>query len=475
MRTALPSAWGMRACGEREKHRGDAVKQVGDRPGLRGIAARLPAWLTGLVWLPILGLPMLSDDYDLLWAFRDGGLRGEWFTAPAPFFRPGMGVIFLLQDWVAGDWAWPRHLVSLLVHLGCTFLVGRLAERLKPGSGVAAGALFGLLACHGEATAWGAAQGDLFAALFGLIYLLAGLERRGWASAALVAACTCKESAVALPLVLWCLRGRPGWDLLFPPLWLSLRAYMLGDWLAGYGGGVHLPVDKLRYVASVATFALRTLLPPVLPHPVALWEWALLLGIGGGALAVYVKVWQWRRLELRLALAWGAALLPVLALGARMDRFEAERFLYLPSVFACLLVAGRVRLWPLVGLQLIGVALSLSAWFQSAAQVEGVRHWMETRAAPPVVLLLPDGVAGTYSLRNGASGLWRSVHPESVATFEVPMRVGSPRFGVPVEVVWTGSEWAFASEGGWFTGVNPAGEGWFWDGEGMRRLVGGAE
>lgn len=448
---------------------------AGDRPALRGIAARIPAWLAALVWLPALPFPLLSDDYELLWALRDGGLRGAWFTTPSPFFRPGMSAVLLLQDALLGDGTGGRHLVSLAVHVACTVLVGRLAEHVKPGTGLAAALCFGLLACHGEAVIWTAAQGDLFAAFFGLIYLLAGLEERRWASVFLLLACAFKESALGLPFALWALRGRTAWDLLLVPAWLGLRAAMLGDWVAGYGASAHLPADPLRYVASVSTMVLRILVPPVLPHPPTVGGWAALAGGGLAALAVYVRARTFTRVEARLVLALGAALLPVLAMGARMDRSEGERFVYLPSVFMCVLVAGRVQLWPLVVIQLLGVALSISAWTQSAAQIVRVRAWMVTLAEPPVVLLLPEGVAGTYSLRNGASGLWRSTHGGASVPFDVPMRVGSPGLGVPVEATWMDGRWRFSSEGGWFTGENPAGEGWYWDGEGMRELRGGGE
>lgn len=443
---------------------------AGDRPASRGIAARIPAWLAALVWLPVVALPLCSDDYELLWALRDGGLRGAWFTHPAPFFRPGMSAMYLLEDALAGGLAWPRHLLSITAHLGCTVLVGRLAERLKPGSGVGAALCFGVLACHGEAVVWVAAQGDLFAAFFGLIYLLAAIESRRWAGALLLIACAFKESALGLPIAAWALRGRPDWDLVIVPLWLALRAAMLGDWVAGYGVASHMPADPLRYVASVTTMALRTLAPPILPHPTTVSGWAALVVVGGGALAVYLRAWGFGRAEARLSLAWGAALLPVLAMGARMDRFEAERFLYLPSAFMCVLVAGRVQLWPLVVIQVLGVALSISAWTQSAAQVLRVRSWMEAHTAPPAVLLLPEGVRGTYSLRNGASGLWRSTLSGEAVALDAPMRVGSPRLGVPVEATWGEDGWRFSSEGGWFTGENPAKEGWYWDGEGMRWL-----
>lgn len=324
------------------------------------------------------------DDEVLIAA--NGRLRGEgawqhaltddfWATSVPADVRPGLWRPVVKLSHVAllslQQGAWPFHLLNVLLHLACVWLAHRwLCARLL-GDGRApeevarpallAAALFAVHPTRFEAVGWVSCSTDLFMTLFALAALWAFEARRFVLGAVCVAlAMLSKESILLLPAVLaldgW-LRGRQERKTLFAAglgvavpialrLALGLRAPPI--LLTSAGSTV------VRAVGALGAYAQRTLWPvPPTVAPVELAPGAdpgslgvalLGLGIVVGLCLLAVTVLAVRRPSLRPVLAdlvwWAVLLIPFLELAPRgTSIFVSDRFLYLPLLGACALLA----------------------------------------------------------------------------------------------------------------------------------------
>ena len=263
--------------------------------------------------------------------------------------------------------SWPFHAGNVLLHAATTIVAWRLLLRMRatPAAAWLAAALFAVHPCHVEAIDWIVGRAELLAALFGFAFLLVGLRAprrpRDVALAALLyaAASLSKESAFVLPAVLFVLERtlRPQ---------EPLRAALLRQW----PWAATLALLLLLRVAAMGTLAPAIGLAPY--RDVVAWKrpllWFQLLGeyfwralvpstprlffhesefvelrasaLIGGAAWLAALVGLRRHATLRAALlAFPVALLTVLNVRPIQETF-AERFLYLPSLFALLLPAS---------------------------------------------------------------------------------------------------------------------------------------
>lgn len=157
-----------------------------------------------LLFAAIAGLPFFSEDFtQMLEASR---LSSVWQAVGPQLepLRPLQHLPFYLLSRVADpDPAWLRA-IALLLHLGSTFLVVRLARALgaKDSDARLAGALFLVFPCV-KALVWGAAISSPLRVFFVLGALVSFAERRGL----LLIVCTLlalasHENAIALPALL---------------------------------------------------------------------------------------------------------------------------------------------------------------------------------------------------------------------------------------------------------------------------------
>ena len=193
---------------------------------IRGSAAKSGRWplllipvAAAIAFSPILSMPLVTDDYIHLRQIVDG-------EAPTPlgclthscggprFFRP-LGFATYWAEWeLWGLAAAPRHALDLLLHAISSLLFLLVVRRLGLGSPYdwLAGLIFAWNAIRPEAVAWPAARFDTLVVLFSLVAALCVLRggRGGLVGStlAVAAACTCKESAFVLPILLILLIGR---------------------------------------------------------------------------------------------------------------------------------------------------------------------------------------------------------------------------------------------------------------------------
>jgi tetratricopeptide (TPR) repeat protein len=351
--------------------------------------------LVALVLLPQLGFGLVYDDGWTL--VTNGFLRspedlGLLLTPEAvarnvpDAFRPGLVLFDALSYRLLGlDARW-HHALSIALHLGVCAAAAAWLRRLGAPLALWAGtvAVFGLLAIHAEAIAVVSFREDLLAALLALLACDAASAavRRprpaglaALAGLALLAACACKQSAAAAPLLWLLAEGLAPWQPRRPwrRLALGAGALLLGaaamaahtTWLFGHPSP-YAPDDPRLYATRVGLSPvlamstqihlgyLQQMLVPfglspeyvdagaAWTDPATLLAAAALLGLLAAAAAA-----ARRRPLLALAVLGAFALaLPTSNLAA-MPNMRADRFMYLPSLPVCLglaallLAAGR--------------------------------------------------------------------------------------------------------------------------------------
>ena len=299
-----------------------------------------------------------------------------------PYYRPLFNIALTVNYAMFGLEVVGWHLFSLLVHLVVTLLVYGLARAwgLSREIATASALLFGVHPVHSESVAWVAALPDPLAAVFILSSLLLyeRLRRRvGTAGRytlafsilfALMAMLT-KEVAIVFPVFLLCREAldrtpgealgaiasraitRAGPFLALIPIYFALRYYVLGFIAQAEATAVGIPT--MHVIATLPSILLSYARMLALPVPLAVmydntyvtsfaelrfWVPALVVAaLTIGALWLTRNSLAARSSLLLLVLF----LLPVLNLKAfRADEsLLHDRYLYLPSIGFCLLVA----------------------------------------------------------------------------------------------------------------------------------------
>jgi tetratricopeptide (TPR) repeat protein len=371
----------------------DANSESGPPPYRVQLAGLLA--LLAVVHLPLLRFGLVYDDG---WTLRSNGfLRSAHFELGLLFspeamarhipdaFRPTLVVFDAASLRVLGLDPWAHHGLSIALHLGVCVALERVLRRLDVAEPLrlASVACFGLLAIHAEAVAVISFREDLLAALLMLAALLAALRSLdastpsrawAWASTAMLVqalACGAKLSAAPLPaivLLLAWLRPNPACARLARDrmrlaavvglLGLGVVLALAQTWLVA--GGSPYGIDNPRILAHRIGLApvlaasveihvgyLQQILVPVGLSPEyvdrgASWleprnlvASALLLSLG------IASLWMRKRWPLAsfVVLAWMLACLPTSNL-IGMPNMRADRFMYLPSMFACVGVAA---------------------------------------------------------------------------------------------------------------------------------------
>jgi len=428
--------------------RSDAITRRGNASALSSTSWLVAALAASIIlYWPSLSIGLLSDDFVLL---HRGPFIDGW-----GFFRPLPLAIWQLVFPVAG--ATGLHLLNVVLHGVNTWLLYLLLIGVgvrAPARGIAA-ALFLTFPASVEAVAWSSGVFDVALVCFGLIYLIAATRRskssRAAGAIALVSALLTKETAVALPIM---------------ALFLGLR----------------LRIDRGLVVGSIAVVAAYALVRLVVgievPGPEGPWSYVLkeLVARPFAALAVPWTVREVRAAPFLLAvgpqlaiagLAAGyagsrhvtrsaivpllwivAAVAPLYGLFVIGDELSGSRYLYLPLLGWCLLLAdliqGQFGTWGRrVGTALVIVAVTMGApgvrthlrpWIAAAELRDSVLHEAgaavrRSGCAEPEFLRLPDTVDGAFVFRNG--------FPEALAS-----QVGlspSPSASPECTFVWSGT------------------------------------
>jgi tetratricopeptide (TPR) repeat protein len=295
------------------------------------------------------------------------------------YYRPLMTLAYLLCYKLYGQIPFGFHLLNLILHTVVVLLIFALTGRLfgdRLPALLAAG-LFALHPIHTESVAWIAGITDLelsaFFLLTFLLYLRLGdrpvVTRPAMAAllAVYALALLSKEQALVLPFLAAAYEHfyRPDRSATalkqklsrYLPLfalaavYFCFRAFALGGFAPSVSRPeLTWPVILLSAVALIGQYLWKLIWPVQLSafyvfHPSQrLSEPQVIAGLAGILLCVALFIWLWRRdRAASLGLLWmGATIAPVLNARWMPAGVFAERYLYLPSVGFCWLIAWAV-------------------------------------------------------------------------------------------------------------------------------------
>jgi len=293
------------------------------------------------------------------------------------YYRPMMTVGYLICHELFGMLAYGYHLMNVLLYAGVTLLLFAVTERMFKRRSLAfvAAALFALEPVHTESVAWIAGVTELELTVFFLLafYFFLRLPKGagGLSDAAMLGmmasfllALLSKEQAATFPALATfyehaCREDRrdTAWSgklARYGPLWLLTAAYLVFrvSVLGGLAPVIQLPhltwrVAFLSGLALVAQYTGKLFWPArlcafyVFHASSRLADPSVIAGIGvlGAGLALFIVFWN-RDRRISFALVWFiATLAPVLNARWMAANVFAERYLDLPSVGFCWLMA----------------------------------------------------------------------------------------------------------------------------------------
>ena len=344
-------------------------------------------------WLPLLLLVTLvlhwsalpfsffSDDFSVVHKL---GARQD--LSPGTFFRPLPDWTLWLQYRLHGPDPWAFRFVNVLL-LGVNgWLVALLAKKLMRMEAAAlASALFVLYPFHLEPQMWIIGRSTAMATLFVLLALNAAASDAGqWPRVNGVfffgsLGALCYESALLLPMMLavWFLILGPadkrfwhkaiGASAIAVAVHLLVRALVINR-VANEYGAEFFTKPLSNYLGMVAKVLGRSFLPPHEEPPVQTVRFALLIV---SLAIVAIGFWrasraepQARRIAHLLILLFGVASIIAIIGGVSTRTSESDRFLYLPSVFLCMLVALLIeRIRNVLLRRIVIVLLSATCFF----------------------------------------------------------------------------------------------------------------
>lgn len=324
-----------------------------------------------------------------VWAFQRGTLTKD---IPPPYYRPLFTAYFTIDYQLFGTSEPGWHLMNLLIHTGATIAVFFLIKRLSGNQVIAmlAALFFGLHPAHVESVSWISGIPDPLAALFYIPAMIWYVRYRTegdkkWLVGSLAAyglSALCKETPLALPLVLIV------WELTrigSPTVRegsrknLSTHISQIVKQMIPYAAvaGAYLVLRfsvlgrlswKHPFMAQVPDSAIWMTVPYVsvsyLRHLLAPFYLSLIYGTSfvtkaadpkfllpvGLLLVLGILLWLYRkRIDGQVWLALALIIAPLLpVLNLRVFHFEyivQDRYLYLPSIGFCYLLALLIVRW----------------------------------------------------------------------------------------------------------------------------------
>jgi tetratricopeptide (TPR) repeat protein len=306
-----------------------------------------------------------------VWSFQ--GLEGK-----TNYYRPLMTFGYLVCNKVFQSFPFGFHLVNVLLNCVVVWLVFLTCSMLFLDNivALAAATIFALHPIHTEVVAWVASVTELEMAIFYLAsficflrlgFLPAKQRTKTWIlmCACFVLALLSKEQAMTLAVVATIYehfyrsdRETTTWKTkvyrysgfwMIAAVYLVFRVTVLGGLApVRQHADVSWPQAFLSAFALVGQYVAKLFWPSpflvfsVFRKSIALSDPRVLAGIGVGVLAVVLFVYLWRRARnYSFAVIWMAlTLAPVLNARWMATSVFAERYLYLPSVGFCALVAG---------------------------------------------------------------------------------------------------------------------------------------
>lgn len=369
------------------------------------------------VWSGALAGAFQYDDWNVVVGQPAVHSLAAWWTS-MPGIRPLLKLTYAL-DWQAGGGAFVFHLGNLLLHAANVLLVHALVRRWPglPAGRVDAAAfwaalLFALHPAQAEAVAYVTGRSVSLMAFFWFAAILCWLRADAagsprWRAAAVlsfVAALAARETALALPLLLWVWQRASGvswsaglrrlarlWGVFALALLVSLAVPGYRR-LLGFSLDLRPPLsnlalqpDALVYLFTRPLLRLETNLDPdLVVHALGSLPWlalaALLLVFLAAGFALLRRHPLWG-----LAALWPfIVLLPTHSLVARID-LVADRHLYLALVGPAVAVAAAasVARWRALAVSGVAAVLAFASLQRVADFTSETALWTATAARSP--------------------------------------------------------------------------------------------
>jgi hypothetical protein len=418
--------------------------------------------LAGLIaFSPNLNSYFLSDDFVQIGKVLHGDTSVVWGQEHGGFFRPIFIWSYFLDSHIWHARSFGYHVTNVIVHALNAFLVFNLIARMlralkvEPRNinivAISAAALFLLHPSHSEAVIWISGRADLLATFFMLASLIAYTayatnHRRLCLLVSiglLVIALLAKESAICTPILVLIigLLLRVKLSRLVSSvtafafivlLFVVARARFIGSFIGGYGTAQHLNFapgwirDRLlealvRAVSPALPDAWRGYLFKPLQSPV--FYLLVLFILAATTASILIRRRRYEPLERknqnRLLFAFLtiflASLLPVINLRLSIYQTQGERFLYLPTVSACFLIAYlaailirnekafAVFIGMVIAFYSWGLYRTNLLWREAANLSSNLSQQLATSASQPSVAVLnaPDNLRGVPVFHNG--------------------------------------------------------------------------
>jgi hypothetical protein len=350
------------------------------RPTAHAIVLLVYAAATLAVYGTTLNMFFASDDFYFLGIVAPArNMLVIFEPLVGRFVRPLVVGLYYVNYHLFGLTPWPYHVSTLLPHLAAGWFIYLIARRLAGDSealwAFLAGLLFIVFGGHSEAASWpaGAADPILAAALTAAFYAYLRAIEPGapwrWLAlffGALLIATQAKEAWAMFPgvLVAHAVVFGPGKDSAFADrvarrraiiaiagasalviVYLLIRRIVFGSVAGGYGGlssSFGGSTDAL--IGQLRAFLLKCFVPSG-HYPANLWLSGRDIFIWPIALIAIVAFARGRPLRMIAfaALATACALAPVIPLTISISTTESERYIYIPTVFSCILLVWAVR------------------------------------------------------------------------------------------------------------------------------------
>jgi hypothetical protein len=405
-----------------------------------------------LLYLPAIGLGLLSDDYVLLARSVSDVLNpGAW-----EHFRPLPLLVWKLLYLIGGPSV--LHAFNIVLHGVNAWLLWRFSLRLGHPASVAAfvAVVFLFFPAAVEPVAWNSGIFDVATVFFGLLFLhgiaARGAMPRALGLMALVGAMLSKETAVVLPLIALAL----AWRIRFDPRTLATSIVLAATYALVRVVSGTAPVTAVVGVDRPFRYALKetlvrpfaTLGAPWTVGELQLQSQALVFGVLPAAVVIAFIVRHCVRsgsLRSVSHVAW--VVLATAPLGGFMfvnDELQGSRYLYLPlcgwSLFLGDLVNDRenrrvriARVLLLVSAVVLGtwgVRAHLEPWREAAALREQLLG--EARRVLAATSCSSVAFENVPDVHDGAAQLFRNGFDEAVR--DIGVRGHGPR----CRFVWTG-------------------------------------
>ncbi len=409
-----------------------------------------------LAYANILNSYFLSDDFAQIGKVLGGDFSVVWGKAHGGFFRPLFILSYIIDSKIWQAHALGFHLTNVAIHSLNAFLTFILATRMlwylqstartSKAIAILAGVLFLVHPSHTEAVSWISGRADLIATFFCLASLctyLAYLQSRRPAQLALSLACfalalLAKESAICLPFLVGTVglyagemrRGTWGrWR--FPAcigayiamllVFVAVRSAFIGSLVGGYGASQHLNFSPAWLRDRLLEAPVRSVFP-VLPNqlsrflfkPLQSPAFILFALVCAAAIALVIILRRRRQAAseraaqnqfmITLGGLFLISLLPVINLRLTLYQTLGERFLYLPTVFSCLLIAYLVpTLIRRPAVYSVRLYQTNQIWREAAALASNIKDQLADSAMGNRLLIInaPDNLRGVPVFHNG--------------------------------------------------------------------------